>query len=329
MNDPRTIPRASAYLARVPAAISGAGGHDATFKAAIALVQGFDMAPEQALPLLQEWNRGCQPPWSDADLRHKLVDADKVKSTKPRGYLLGEATPSRPRPLRPAPPPPPPKPLPRRDGFTKGTPDQLLRLAESRPYHLDGLTLASERGFLVFGLWHELECYGVTDNSGRVLELRRMDGKLFPADHSKGLDERKCHSVRGSQKRWPVGIQEARGLNPIALLEGIPDFLTAHHVVVSEAASNCVPVAMLSSSPSIHEEALVWFVGKHVRIFAHADQKGLEGAAKWQKQLLEAGAEAVDIFDFSHYRKSDGGIVKDLWEFVHLGSNQETERMLP
>ncbi len=321
--------RASAYLTRVPAAISGAGGHDATFKAACALVHGFDMAPGDALPLLQEWNQKCEPPWGDADLRHKLVDADKARSIQPRGYLLGgshrRALPSLPQST---PAEEVPKPLPQRSGFVAGTPNQLLRLAESRPYHIEGLKLATNRGLLVFGRWREFECYGVTDSSGRVLELRRVDGNLFPAAPGR-FDERKSHAVVGSQKQWPVGILETRGITPIALVEGIPDFLEAHFLMHSEQSSTCFPVAMLSSSPKIHNDALDWFLGKHVRIFAHADEGGLKGALKWQKQLLEAHAMKVDIFDFSHYRRINDEMVKDLWEFVHDHSSNEARRVLP
>lgn len=83
--------RARAYLAKVPPAIAGQGGHNATFRAAMVLVDGFNLSPAEALPLLQEWNTGCQPPWSDYELEHKLNDAEKKRSLNP-GYLLNEST---------------------------------------------------------------------------------------------------------------------------------------------------------------------------------------------------------------------------------------------
>ena len=68
--------------------MSGAGGHDATFKAASVLVKGFGLSPEEAQPLMEEYNARCSPPWSMAELRHKLSSANAAPDTRPRGYLL-------------------------------------------------------------------------------------------------------------------------------------------------------------------------------------------------------------------------------------------------
>src|SRR5262249_44697406 len=38
----------------------------------------------------EHYNPRCQPPWSDAELRHKCNDADTRPFAKPRGYLLQE-----------------------------------------------------------------------------------------------------------------------------------------------------------------------------------------------------------------------------------------------
>ena len=40
-----------------------------------------------------------------------------------------------------------------------------------------GLTWAAQRGVLVVGQWRDWPCYGVTDASGRVLEVRRVDNE--------------------------------------------------------------------------------------------------------------------------------------------------------
>jgi len=85
--------RINAYLDACPAAISGHRGHDRTFAVAIALVRGFDLSQRAALPFLRRYNQRCQPKWTTEELKHKLEDADRVKSTlgrplKPRGFLL-------------------------------------------------------------------------------------------------------------------------------------------------------------------------------------------------------------------------------------------------
>jgi hypothetical protein len=82
--------RARLYLAKVPGAVSGDGGHSQTFKVAIKLIHGFALTIEQAWPLFSEWNQRCSPPWTIKELEHKLEDADEAEG--PRGYLLGNAT---------------------------------------------------------------------------------------------------------------------------------------------------------------------------------------------------------------------------------------------
>jgi hypothetical protein len=69
--------RAEAYLDRCEPAISGSGGHNATFMVAQRLVRGFELDEATAYRLLSVWNQRCVPPWSDADLRRKLRQASK------------------------------------------------------------------------------------------------------------------------------------------------------------------------------------------------------------------------------------------------------------
>ncbi len=71
----------------MPGAVSGQSGHNDTFQAACILVQGFGLSPEQAWPLMVEFNAKCSPQWSDKELRHKLSGADKAVSQKGRGWL--------------------------------------------------------------------------------------------------------------------------------------------------------------------------------------------------------------------------------------------------
>lgn len=84
----KPIDRARAYVAKMPPAISGQGGHNRTFHVACVLVQGFALGEDEAWPLLQEYNLRCDPEWSETELRHKLQDAQQAPSTKERGHLL-------------------------------------------------------------------------------------------------------------------------------------------------------------------------------------------------------------------------------------------------
>jgi putative DNA primase/helicase len=94
------VSRASAYLAKVPPAVAGKGGHNQTFHAACILVQGFGLSIDQARTLLQNWNQSCVPPWSPAELEHKLLDASKADDDRPRGYLCDQTEPARKKTLR-------------------------------------------------------------------------------------------------------------------------------------------------------------------------------------------------------------------------------------
>jgi hypothetical protein len=80
--------RAAAYLDAMPPAISGRGGHNATYAAATAMVHGFGLDPETALRLLLDrYNPRCVPPWSEKELRHKVEDAANKPHDRPHGWL--------------------------------------------------------------------------------------------------------------------------------------------------------------------------------------------------------------------------------------------------
>jgi predicted P-loop ATPase len=85
--------RAAAYLRTMDPAISGSGGHSALFRAAVALVRGFDIQPQEALSMLAtDYNPRCQPPWSKREIEHKVSQAF-TSSTLPIGYLLTASPP--------------------------------------------------------------------------------------------------------------------------------------------------------------------------------------------------------------------------------------------
>jgi hypothetical protein len=81
------LERARRYIAKMPASVSGSGGHDAAWQAAQAAVRGFQLSDADAWTALSEFNDRYQPRWSEKELRHKLEDA-RDKSRLPSGYLL-------------------------------------------------------------------------------------------------------------------------------------------------------------------------------------------------------------------------------------------------
>jgi len=73
------IRRAAAYLAKLPPAVAGAGGHNATYHAACVVVRDFALDVESAYSLLEsEYNPRCEPPWSENELRHKVESASRA-----------------------------------------------------------------------------------------------------------------------------------------------------------------------------------------------------------------------------------------------------------
>lgn len=96
------IERAGRYVSAMPQAVSGSGGHAATFNVAVALIHGFALSEEEAWPILCGFNDRCSPPWSERELRHKLASADKLaRHPQPRGYLRGSSAPTTTPPTKP------------------------------------------------------------------------------------------------------------------------------------------------------------------------------------------------------------------------------------
>ena len=108
---------ARAYVAKLPAAISGAGGHNTTLAAACWCVR-FGLDDTDALALLREFNQRCQPPWAEKELAHKLAAARRkatpqaraLQLTAPAARLVWKLERKTPPACPPPPPAPPPEP---------------------------------------------------------------------------------------------------------------------------------------------------------------------------------------------------------------------------
>lgn len=74
------------HIQEHPGAIAGKRGHDVTFKMACDLVRGFELSDDDALKLMEQWNKKCSPPWATADLEKKVSDARNASGKT--GYLL-------------------------------------------------------------------------------------------------------------------------------------------------------------------------------------------------------------------------------------------------
>lgn len=135
------LERARRYIAKCPPAISRQGGHNAAYHVAAVLVNGFGIHDADALSLMREWNGGCLPPWSEAELSHKVRSATNTRHAQPRGHLLRESPDARTSGSSfSAMPPKPPKP--------EFKPDELKRIAAKTSEIKDVLQFISDRSLV-------------------------------------------------------------------------------------------------------------------------------------------------------------------------------------
>lgn len=294
--------RAVAYLAKLPPAIAGQGGHKATFAAACRAVE-FGLDRTEALAVLAQWNvTHCQPPWSESELRHKLEDA--FRTATPRPALVTAPAGQPPRRVPTAPLAAAGKRL-RIPPVRPGSPADFAALAARRCLAVEGLMLASARGLLRFGDFRGHPAWFILDGSHRVAQARRLDGLPW----AEGV---KAWTLAGGQATWPVGVGESEPFPVVAFCEGGPDLLAAHAFILAEGReADCAAVAMLGAAARIHPEALPVFAGRTVRLFPHADDTGAEATDRWS-DLLQAAGATVDAFAFDGLRRVDGAPVKDL-----------------
>lgn len=87
---PDKVARARAYAGNMAPAVSGENGHDTAMRCVGAVVRGFDLTVDEARTALAPWNNGCVPPWSDAELAHKIREAQATPDPegRDRGWLL-------------------------------------------------------------------------------------------------------------------------------------------------------------------------------------------------------------------------------------------------
>jgi hypothetical protein len=226
-------------------------------------------------------------------------------------------------------------------GLREGSRAEFNALAGSRNISLKAVEIAHDMELLRFGSVKGYSSWIATDCSGWCAEARRLDRKPFPACRSaqRELPERKAHTIYGSKKTWPVGIEPQseyrHAFDTIALVEGGPDLLAVIHFALKQNRLGILPVAILgrsAGSQGLHPAALEKFRGFRVRIFPHNDSDGLGIAhsLRWAKQLEQLGCK-VDFFIFNGLQKGNGAPAKDLNDCVELATDflPRLEEMFP
>lgn len=304
--------RARAYLARMPVSVSGAGGHASAFSAAMALVKGFAFSETEAFPLLAEWNADCLPPWTDAELRHKLRSA--AASAKPSGYLLGDhGGHANTRAL-------PHKALEACDQERKAklrsawptlrllSGSEIEAIARLRRLPVEGVWLAYLNGYLSGAMVEGHRCLVIRE--GTFAQARRFDGKPFLLSDGK---QAKTKNLPGSQgaflgRSW-LGAPAMRVLlveGAIALLEAA----SAHEIANPTEGWTILAATSASSRFSRDLDLLETLAGRRVRIVPDNDDAGLDAAAGWLADLEGAGC-TVDAVTLPSDCKDFGPLVAD------------------
>lgn len=194
----------------------------------------------------------------------------------------------------------------------KGKLCELHALSELRGLSLGGLILASEAGLLRFGKIKGIASWLILSECGGNTQARRLDSKPWAWGG-------KAYTLPHSKASIPIGLARAKDCPFVALMEGSPDLLAGFCLCYAEGRKDVACVAMLGACQRIHPDHLNGFRGKVVRIFAHADEAGMNAARKWTAQIWQAGAKAVEAFSFpANWTTSEGRPVKDLNDFLHL-----------
>ncbi len=291
--------RARAYLACLPVSVQGQGGHNAAFRAACVLVHGFALSEQEALPLLLEWNTRCLPPWTEAELRHKLRSAAQTPGDKPHGHLLEKESfsssssysSSRKSGVSPTKPPAPkPKPKPEaRATFEPLSHDDIRAIAALRGIYPDAVDLAHRWGLLKMTTLEGQRCFILQE--GTFAQARRLDGKPFTRPDGAQIKARNLPGSSGAfiGKGWLVPHPH---ITHVLLVEGCIGLLEALAALCLVDVKDPwgVLAATSASSRFARDPALLETLrGKHVRIIPDADPAGLAAASSWMADLAQAG----------------------------------------
>lgn len=170
--------------------------------------------------------------------------------------------------------------------LSKGSESDWHALAAIRQLAgIDGIALAVDMGVLRFATVYRQPAWVVLDVENPCnVQCSRLDGQLwFTGD--------KLLGVKGNWAKWPVGLHVAirHAAAKIALVEGRGDFMAAYQMHAT-GQLNAVPVAMFGASMPIHDGALPFFAEREIVIMQQNDTAGEKAAARWSKQLHQAGA---------------------------------------
>ncbi len=194
-----------------------------------------------------------------------------------------------------------------------GQDDDFKLLSELRGISVEGLRLAAERGYLKFGRYSGERAWAVVDATAQSVQFR-------PLRPGAWFGDRKAMCPKGVSTRVPLGLGSVQQAQFIHVMEGGPDFLAAHDVILAinaGCAGRSAVVGFLGASIEPAREACELFEGKDVVVWAHADEPGLRSALR-KLELLSPFAKSISVLpasdlvptanDLNDVLRSPGGI---------------------
>ena len=182
-------------------------------------------------------------------------------------------------------------------------------LSRLRKISVPALRFASERQLLRFGSYAGERAWAITDEPwSESLQFRPMR----PGVWFKGC---KAISPRGYSTLGAIGSGGLSGVSKIHIVEGGPDLLAAHEVILwttSEAVkSKVAAIAFLGASidPSVYDVRSC--KGRELIIWAHADKAGIDSANR-KMELLKPYVKSCTMLVASEVLAG----VKDLNDIV-------------
>lgn len=172
----------------------------------------------------------------------------------------------------------------------QGSPKERGILTRQRGWPIAiGLDIFYELGVFGFCYFWDVRCWLVTDPSGLVAQVRRLDAKPFP----NGLKE---ITLKNSKACYPVGFSSIKDADIVIITEGCTDFLTSIALAYMELdgqISNIGFCGILGAEQIIHKDALSNLNGKNIIIYADNDIAGIAAAKKWRDQLQDENTKVI------------------------------------
>jgi len=175
-----------------------------------------------------------------------------------------------------------------------GTPDEVKYLSDLRDIPLEALNLAIERNILRFSHNEAERAWVVTDVTGVTAQYRPLRKGIW-------LTGAKAKTARGSSANHPVGLPNTENSDNVILVEGGPDLLAAHAVILWAEQSGIVDygktcaVGFLGAAMNPTKADAKKFEGKDILILCQSDEPGIEASNRWRDSLLPFCASVTEI----------------------------------